>query len=67
MQDMPLVGVPSFVEFSQRRNLCYFFVMVRSAKDVMAGLGPAPMVSAFDQAAQNKLWSHEPAAQQQET
>ena len=29
MQFMPLVGVPSFIEFSQKRDLHYFFVLVR--------------------------------------
>ena len=29
LQIMPLVGVPSFIEFSEKRDLTYFFVLVR--------------------------------------
>ena len=36
MQYMPLVGVPSFIEFSQKRDLHYFFVLVRRLENPVA-------------------------------
>lgn len=42
-QYMPLVGVPSFIEFSQKRNLRYFFVLVRQSED---GTAEAPQPEA---------------------
>ena len=33
---MPLVGVPSFIEFSQKRDLHYFFVLVRRLENPVA-------------------------------
>ena len=47
------MGVPSFVEFSQKRNLSYFFVTVRKAKEPQSY--PLP-TSAFMAAAEGEPW-----------
>lgn len=51
---MPLVGVPSFVEFSQQHSRCYFFVTVRKAKDLDSHRLPT---SAFEEAANAEPWT----------
>ena len=51
------MGVPSFVEFSQKRNLCYFFVTVRKAKEPQLYRLP---ISAFNVAAEGEPWGDRP-------
>lgn len=53
LQDMPLVGVPSFVEFSQSRNLRYFFVTLRHAPEPDSHRLPT---SAFEEASAAEAW-----------
>lgn len=59
---MPLVGVPSFVEFSLSRNLRYFFVTVRRASEPDSHRLPT---SAFEEASAAEAWvpRDEPSAE----
>ena len=80
MQYMPLVGVPSFIEFSQKRDLHYFFVLVRrpemptavsleDGSDRQAGLdiGQSAPTDAFEVASAAEPWGTvEVAASQEE-
>ena len=74
---MPLVGVPSFIEFSQKRDLHYFFVLVRKLEDAdrldlvdhpgSIGIQQSAPTEAFEVASASEPWgSVEVAASQEE-
>lgn len=78
LQYMPLVGVPSFIEFSQKRSHQYFFVLIREADNPASpecakpetenrSLTNLALVRAFEAAADDEPWGSREVAASQES